>query len=745
MSHLLLVDDNADHLFLTRRALRSSGIESTAVQTAEAAMEAFSSGTYDMIVLDQNLPGMKGSELIGNIRALGIDTPVIMVTGGGSEQLAVDALKSGALDYIVKSDGYLTTLPTRIQRAIAQHHLELANRKLEVERQAAVERIEEHARRLRSLQQASHRINSSLQPRDVRAEAVQQAASLLDTEMAAFFLISVDRLSLQIVASHGLSADFVENTHVRVGEAAIGKAVLKGEPVAVVDVMADDRFDAYGDMFRTEGCRSILSVPLLMRGDAQGGLSVIDRAPRQWEAEEIAILQTLAQNVAIAYENAELYDRLASRVTELQTLNRIVTSLTTSSDLEQALNAAVSNLRELTGAVAGAIIMRETEGVFRLCGTGDLPQPFQDAIYMMHALGVEGDDDLPIAPDLRAIRLRQVELLTDVRADERLHSFRDMAEQLGFNSIISVPLIPRDEPIGAFSLFFEYHRRMDRQEQQILETVANAVAVAVQRALLQENLLREEAERLALSESGRMKTEFISMVSHEFRTPLTSIEGYVQLILRGHCGAVDPVQREFLETVARNSHRLSNLVDDLLDISRIESGTLLLERKPLSLCEVVLDCVQMIADQAEARQMPMQLNLPEDLPQITGDSQRLGEVVTNFLSNAIKYGKEGNPVEITVRYEAEEKPPQVVVSVRDHGAGIAPEEIPKLFQKFYRVDNPTTRTISGTGLGLAIAKHLVELHGGKIGVESELNAGSIFYFSVPVIQGATHAKDNGSG
>ncbi|MCA1596886.1 MAG: response regulator, partial [Chloroflexi bacterium] len=188
MPHLLLVDDNADHLFLTRRALRGVGMECTGVQTAEAAVEAIRGAPYDMILLDHNLPGMKGSELIARIRSLGIDTPVIMVTGGGSEQLAVDALKAGALDYIVKTEGYLTALPPRIQRALTQHGLASENRQLEAERQAAVAQVTSHARRLRALQQASLKINSSLRPRDVRSQAVNQAAALLESEMAAFFL-----------------------------------------------------------------------------------------------------------------------------------------------------------------------------------------------------------------------------------------------------------------------------------------------------------------------------------------------------------------------------------------------------------------------------------------------------------------------------------------------------------------------------------------------------------------------------
>jgi signal transduction histidine kinase/DNA-binding response OmpR family regulator len=741
MPHLLIVDDNADHLFLTRRVLRSAAIDTTAVQTAEAALEAIQSQEFDMILLDHNLPGMKGAELIARIRAMSIETPVVMVTGGGSEQLAVDALKAGALDYIIKNDGYLATLAPRIQKAIAQHQLEMATRKLEREREAAVAQAREHARRLRSLQQASLRLNSSLQPRDVRSQAVNQAASLLDTDMAAFFLLSEDGLTLRIAASSGLSASYTDSTSIPVGEGTIGVAVLQGEPVAVSDTEADERFAAYAGLARREGYRAVLSVPLLMRGDAQGGLSVLDREPHKWEQEEIAILQTLAQNVAVAYENAQLLDRLASRVTELQTLNRIVTSMTTLPDLEQALDEAVIQLCQLLDAVSGAMLIIDSTGSHaRLAGSSGLTEPLRKVIAEMYNLPQGALYASQTAVISRSAYGTELVFVPDVFTNEATEGIRPLARALGFSSIVKAPLIPRDEPIGALHLFFEKRPHLDRQERQFLETAANAIAMAVQRSLLQENLLKEEAERLALAESGRLKTEFISTVSHELRTPLTSIEGYVQVILNGHCGDVPEVQKEFLQIVSRNSKRLCNLVDDLLDISRIESGTLLLERQPADVAAVLSECASMISGQAAEHNMPILIDAEPGLPLVNADPQRLGEVITNLLSNAIKYGRQDTPVEVAIRcVEGEDKHEWVQVNVQDHGAGIPQDEQPRLFTKFYRIDNSSTRTAGGTGLGLAICKHLVELHGGKIWVESEPGKGSTFSFMVPAIPGGDYA------
>ncbi|MCA1594810.1 MAG: HAMP domain-containing histidine kinase, partial [Chloroflexi bacterium] len=375
-----------------------------------------------------------------------------------------------------------------------------------------------------------------------------------------------------------------------------------------------------------------------------------------------------------------------------------------------------------------------------------LSPEFREAVDQLHRLGSSSGSDggssggsgdsLPVAPDLRAIAERRPQFIPDVQSEAALVGFSDTARKLGFRSMLSVPLIPHDEPIGALSLFFTRRSRLDRQQRQLMDTVSSTVAVAVQRALLQDNLVRQEAERLALIESSRLKTEFISTVSHELRTPLASIEGYVQLILRGHAGDVPPLQLEFLQTVGRNSRRLCSLVDDLLDISRIEAGTLLLERDPVDLGAVISECVDMISSQAEDRNMAIVLDVAPELPQVMGDFQRIGEILTNFLSNAVKYGKPGTPIHIRAAPSDSPDVNEVIVSVKDEGIGLTPEELPKLFRKFYRVDNSTTRTQGGTGLGLAIAKHLVELHGGRVWVESEPDRGSTFFFALPAIHGA---------
>jgi PAS domain S-box-containing protein len=228
-------------------------------------------------------------------------------------------------------------------------------------------------------------------------------------------------------------------------------------------------------------------------------------------------------------------------------------------------------------------------------------------------------------------------------------------------------------------------------------------------------------------EIDRMKSEFISTVSHELRTPLTSIKGYVDLILDGDAGEINKTQCEFLTIVKQNTDRLVSLINDLLDISRIESGKVQMRKEPLAIDKIIRDVVTNFKTLLEEKAHELELELADNLPILIGDRDRISQVLTNLLGNAIKYTPNGGQIKIEAKIDNQ----FVKVSVSDTGIGIAKEDQAKLFQKFYRVDSSFTREHSGTGLGLAIAKTIIEHHGGSISVESELGKGSTFSFTLP--------------
>ena len=229
-------------------------------------------------------------------------------------------------------------------------------------------------------------------------------------------------------------------------------------------------------------------------------------------------------------------------------------------------------------------------------------------------------------------------------------------------------------------------------------------------------------------EAMQMKNEFVSTVSHELRTPLTSIKGYIDLILDGEAGEVNEIQQEFLSIVKENSDRLVELINDMLDISRIESGRIVLKVQPLDIAERVCGAVNTFKAVLDQQGRSIHVDVPDELPKAAGDPDRVGQVLINFISNAIKYSPEGGDVYVSADFEDD----RVKVGIRDEGIGIAPEDQARLFTKFYRVDSSLTREIGGTGLGLSICKSIIELLGGEVGVDSEQGKGSTFWFTLPL-------------
>lgn len=227
-------------------------------------------------------------------------------------------------------------------------------------------------------------------------------------------------------------------------------------------------------------------------------------------------------------------------------------------------------------------------------------------------------------------------------------------------------------------------------------------------------------------ELERMKSNFLSVVSHELKTPLHSIKGFVDIILMNKTGPVTDIQRDFLETVKQQTDHLQRMIDDLLEFSRLESGQITLRLQPVDIPVVAEAVVDKLAPLADASAVTVINQVPEDLPTISADPWRLEQVVTNLIDNAIKFTPADGQVIITAR-EAED---YLEMAVQDSGIGIAPGETERIFDRFYQVDGGANRMYKGAGLGLTICRHIVEHHGGRIWAESNPRAGATFHFTV---------------
>ncbi len=236
-----------------------------------------------------------------------------------------------------------------------------------------------------------------------------------------------------------------------------------------------------------------------------------------------------------------------------------------------------------------------------------------------------------------------------------------------------------------------------------------------------------------------MKSEFVSVASHELRTPLAAIKNAVQLMLSGKTGEINENQEKFLSMAERNINRLTNILNDLLNLSRIESGKIELKFENIALKEIIELAASSLRPHADVKSIQIEVEIPESLPAIYGDQEKIEQILTNLIGNAIKFTPEGGKILISAKSPSHDQKGgygnMVAISVKDTGIGIPAEQLDAIFEKFHQVEGSLHRSVSGTGLGLAITKGLVEAHQGKILVESELGKGSTFTFTLPVSQG----------
>jgi signal transduction histidine kinase len=255
------------------------------------------------------------------------------------------------------------------------------------------------------------------------------------------------------------------------------------------------------------------------------------------------------------------------------------------------------------------------------------------------------------------------------------------------------------------------------------------VAARTQELEIKAGELEESNSRL--KELDRLKSNFLSTVSHELRTPLTSIRAFSELLI-DNAGEEPETRHRFMTIIHTESERLTRLIDDLLDLARIESGRLPWVMQSVNIREIVDQSVQNVVSLSQSQNLKIMVNLPSELPEIRGDVDRLLQVMTNLLGNAIKFTPAGGIIRITGAVRRDPPPGSLEISVSDTGAGIAPEHIENIFQKFFQADSTLTRQKGGSGLGLAISEEILKNHGGRIWVESEPGCGSRFTFSLPL-------------
>jgi signal transduction histidine kinase len=391
---------------------------------------------------------------------------------------------------------------------------------------------------------------------------------------------------------------------------------------------------------------------------------------------------------ALTQHLAEANQQLRHRVQELDTLYKVGKSVSSLLSRDQLLERILDAVFYVVGAEEAMLMLRDEE-------TGEL----HTELYRQRVPG-----------DTRQLTQRSPEQLAADAARK--------GDATTTGAMLSAPLKVGDRVIGALGVGNRVSTQpFTKHDRQLLLALADYAAIAIENTRLYEEV------RLA----DQAKSEFVSFVAHELRTPMTSIRGYADALAQGMCGPLEGQQAQFIQTICSNAERMQVLVSDLLDISRIETGHLQLEIQETDLTSALKEALQATQRQIQARSQQLTVKIPQDLPPVRADPARLTQILTNLLSNAHKYTPDGGRIGV----QAWSQNGYVHCAVSDTGVGISPEDQTRLFTKFFRAEDPAVREMPGTGLGLCIVKNLVEIQGGEIHVKSEIGKGTTFAFTMP--------------
>jgi signal transduction histidine kinase len=554
--------------------------------------------------------------------------------------------------------------------------------------------------------------------------ALDRLLEVLGVDGGAVRLLEEDTNELVLVAQRGLPSQTVEEARrYKIGEGAPGLALQQGTPI-VVEHLSQHPTLAQGRL-RRDGYESLMVVPLQLHNELVGTLSLFAKSARGFDAYE----RSFFYQVGVTIENALLYEEAARRERDATFLDRATQLFNSTLELDVVFQQVARMATEVLGDSCTINLVEEGNEYVRPVATYHPDPSAREARLQVQQDNPTRIGDLASVVGLAAVDGRPY-LIRDTRREGRVRHI----DPLNVYSFIAVPIIVKEKILGVLATSITHpERQFTNADLRLAMALADRAALAIENSRLyaQERRLRQELEGLnqEVQEANRLKTEFVTVVTHELRSPLTSIAGYIELLLEEDHEGVE-ARRDYLQIAKRNADRLLELINDLLDIARIEAGKLELKRLPLDLGGLIREVSRALRPQIEGKGQHLRLDLAARLPVVSGDPERLTQILLNLVSNAHKYTPPGGCITVTTRAEGV----GVRIAVQDTGIGLSAEEQQQLFSKFFRAQHPLVREAGGTGLGLTITRALVALHGGTITVVSAPGQGSTFSVTLPAAQ-----------
>ena len=501
-------------------------------------------------------------------------------------------------------------------------------------------------------------------------------------------------------------------------------AFVESRVLHSTDIQADaNRYPAGAAHGRKYGWRASLAAPLVREGSSIGTIALRRFDARPFTAQQIDLLRTFADQAVIAIENVRLFNETKESLERQTATGEVLRAISrTREDVGPVLETIVNGALRLCAAESACFFRRDGNDVVLDAVAGN-------------SIGRSPGSRRPIDPQGIvgiAFRDRHLVHLPDAHADEQRARFApqssaaEWAAAVGMTrSRLAVPVLLVGAAIGVIRVERIEPGGFTERQVALVESFAAQAAIAIENVRLF-NEIQETSRQLAAA--SRHKSEFLANMSHELRTPLNAIIGFSDVLEQRLFGALNERQADYTRDIGSSGRHLLDLVNEILDLSKVEAGRMELEPSEFALAETIRGALGFVRERAAGHRIELDALLPADLGTLVADERKVRQVLLNLLSNAVKFTPDGGRVAVRALRAARE----VQVSVQDTGIGIAPEDQPRVFEEFRQVGMTSDRSREGTGLGLTLAKRFIELHGGRIWIDSEVGKGTTFTFAIPV-------------
>jgi signal transduction histidine kinase/uncharacterized protein YdeI (YjbR/CyaY-like superfamily) len=577
------------------------------------------------------------------------------------------------------------------------------------------------------------RTTFELQP--VLETLIENATTLCKSDKGGIYLRRGDVYELS--AAYGAEdeqIDFMRQHPVVPGQGSVVAMVAEtGQVVHIADAQNDPTY-TWHEAQQVFGFRSIFGVPMVREGETVGAFVMWRKEVRPFSQRERELVATFADQAVIAIQNVRLLSETKEALDQQTATAEVVKAISRATfDLRSVLEILIENACRVSRAQKGFVLVPEgaTYAISVNRGTtieevrfmlGRYRKVVDDGTNTPAKFLLTESDQTRGTLEGHTVLVDRVVQVDNVQADDGLLSYEEGLVPL--HTMLCVPMLVDSNPIGVLAMWRDEVAPFSDREIELLRTFADQAVIAIQNARLVGEIQQKSRE---LEVANKHKSAFLASMSHELRTPLNAIIGFSEVLIAKLFGELNEKQEDYLQDIHTSGKHLLNLINDVLDLSKVEAGRMDLEPSQFDLPSALSDAMTLIRERATKHGIQLGLDVEPELGPITADERKFKQILLNLLSNAVKFTPDGGRVDV----KASRTQDAVEIAVRDTGIGIAPGDQEAVFEEFRQVGADYMSKQEGTGLGLALTRRFVELHGGRIWLTSEVGKGSTFYFTIP--------------